>query len=326
MKALRSLVLTASFYGIAHTLQGQAAREGHMLRPDSVAIHYRVVGTGGDTVIVLHGGPGLTMDYLIPDFGPLAERHTLIFYDQRGSGRSTAPLDTSHISAAKHIADLDALRAHFGIARVMILGHSWGAKLAVLYAIGHPDRVARMILEGPGSPKPDPRFGRNLVTWADSGALARIMLLRQAAFAPASDRVETCRAFWKEFVRGYWSDPDDTLSMRRMRGDLCSYPGAMSDMTGVGNLTIASVGTHDYTLDVGALRVPVLVVTGRKDPMPLDDSEAWAAAFPDARLLVVERAGHFPHVEQPQLVFAAVETFLRGNWPTSAVRVERRRR
>jgi pimeloyl-ACP methyl ester carboxylesterase len=111
--------------------------------------------------------------------------------------------------------------------------------------------------------------------------------------------------------------------MRRMRGDLCSYAGAMSDMTRVSNLTIASVGTRDYALDVRSLRFPVLVLTGRKDPMPLDDSEAWAAAFPDARLVIVERAGHFPHVEQPQLVFATIDSFLRGNWPASAKRVER---
>ena len=323
MKVLERLALAVSLGGMANTLQGQAARDGHIIAPDGVAIHYRVVGAGADTVLVLHGGPGLTMDYLIPDLSPLAKHHTLVFYDQRGSGRSTAPLDTSHISARKHITDLDALRAHFGIAQVVILGHSWGAKLAVLYAIAHPDRVARMILEGPGSPKPDARFGRNLIAWADSSALARITQLREAALAPANDRVETCRAFWKEFMRGYWSDPNDTLSMRRMRGDLCSYAGAMSDMTRVSNLTIASVGTRDYALDVRSLRFPVLVLTGRKDPMPLDDSEAWAAAFPDARLVIVERAGHFPHVEQPQLVFATIDSFLRGNWPASAKRVER---
>jgi pimeloyl-ACP methyl ester carboxylesterase len=146
----------------------QAARDGYIPTSDSVRLITGSLAAGPDTVLVLHGGPGFTMDYLIPDLAPLIEHHTVIFYDQRGSGRSTAPLDSFHISLGKHLADLEAVRAHFGIARLTILGHSWGGKLAAIYAAARPDRIARLILEAAGSPKPDPRFGRNLLIWADS--------------------------------------------------------------------------------------------------------------------------------------------------------------
>jgi proline-specific peptidase len=307
----------------AEAPQGQAVRDGYIATADSVRIYYRVVGAGSDTVVVLHGGPGFTMDYLLPDLVPMAERHTMLFYDQRGSGRSTAPLDSFHISVAQHVADLEALRGHFGIARLTLLGHSWGGKLAAIYAAAHPDRVKQLILEAPGSPKPDPRFGRNLLVWADSGMRARIDQLSRTARDSTTDRIESCRAFWKEFIRGYWFDANDTTSMRRMRGDVCSYPGAMNDLARVGQLTATSAGRHDYAADVSAVRVPVLVVVGRNDPMPWDNSQAWAAAFPDSRLLILERSGHFPHVEEPEAFFEAVEAFLRGSWPASAVKVAR---
>lgn len=306
------------------TLQGQVRSADFVTTPDSVRLYYRVFGQGSDTIVVLHGGPGMTMDYLIPDLAPLRARYTLVAYDQRGSGRSTAPLDTGHISLAKHLSDIDLIRRRVGMSRLTILGHSWGGKLAAIYAARHPDRVRRLILLDPGAPKPEPAFVPRLFAWADSGTRERIGQLRQAASDSSGDRMQTCRAFWREFIRGYWSNPGDTISIATMRGEICAYPETIPTMEVVGQLTLASVGARDYSQDVRGVRVPVLIVAGRDSPMPWQNAEIWAAAFPDARLLVVERSGHFPHVEQPALVFDAVETFLKGQWPASAQRVDRR--
>jgi proline iminopeptidase len=259
------------------------------------------------------------MDYLLPDLAPLAARHTLIAYDQRGSGRSIAPHDAAHINIDKHLADLDAVRVNFGLARLSLVGHSWGGRLAAIYAATHSERVARLLLDDPGPPQTDPRFARNLVAWADSTSLDRIARLRQAASSAGGDRLGTCRAFWNVFIRGYWADPNDTTSMRRMRGDLCAYPTAMADMDQVGPLTITSIGSRDYTPELRGVRAPVLIVAGGNSPMPLDNHRAWALAFPNARLLVIDHAGHFPHVEQPRAFFDAAETFLRGDWPAAAL-------
>src|SRR5262245_33707918 len=78
------------------------------------SLYYRVLGAGPDTVVVLHGGPGFHHGYLVPALQPLAERHTLIFYDQRGRGRSDWPADSTQLPTADlDVADLEALRAHF---------------------------------------------------------------------------------------------------------------------------------------------------------------------------------------------------------------------
>lgn len=308
--------------GGRRTLDAQASREGYVTTADSVRLYYRVFGRGPDTVVVLHGGPGMTMDYLMPDLAPLRAGHTVIAYDQRGSGRSVAPLDSAHISLTKHLSDLDLIRRRLGMSRLTILGHSWGGKLAAIYAARHPDLVARLILLDPGAPSPERSFGQRLVAWADSGMRERIGRLRQAA--RDSSGIQTCRAYWREFIRGYWSDPRDSIGMARMRGDICAYPAAMRDLDAVGQLTLASVGARDYSQDVRVVRVPVLIVAGRNSPMPWQNAETWAAGFRDARLLIVDGSGHFPHVEQPALVFDAMETFLKGQWPVSAVKVERR--
>ena len=324
MGALRTLSLIGCLSSAAQPLAGQS-RDGYVTVADSVRLHYRIVGLGPDTIVVLHGGPGLSLDYLAPDLGQLAARHTVIFYDQRGSGESTAPFDTTHINLSRHLADLDAIRAHFHIARLTILGHSWGGKLAVIYAKAYPDRVARLILEAPGSPMPDPRFARNLTAWADSTMLSHLAQLRRAADDSSGNPIEACRAFWKVFIRGYWSNPNDSASIGTMRGNVCAHVGSMRALSRVSQLTLLSVGGQDYAADLGAIRVPVLVVTGRQDPMPWENSQAWAAALPGARLLIVEQSGHFPHIEHPRLFFEAIETFLGGQWPPAAVTVQGRR-
>src|SRR5687767_9821477 len=101
--------------------------EGHLDAGNGVRIAYRIVGTGRDTLIVIHGGPGLTMDYLAADFEPLARRHALVFYDQRGTGRSTLVTDSTALTGARFAEDLEALRRHLRLERVNLLGHSWGA-------------------------------------------------------------------------------------------------------------------------------------------------------------------------------------------------------
>ena len=82
-------------------------REGYVTTSDSARLFYRVMGQRGDTLITIHGGPGVDLESIAGDFAPLAERHVVIFYDQRGAGRSELPTDTSRLVVKRQIADLD---------------------------------------------------------------------------------------------------------------------------------------------------------------------------------------------------------------------------
>src|SRR6266571_5118398 len=99
---------------------------------NGVRIYTRRVGDG-PPVVVLHGGPGAHHDYLLPQYDRLALGRTLLYYDQRGGGRSPVPRDTP-VGWREHVADLEALRDHWGLDRVALLGYSWGGLLALLSA------------------------------------------------------------------------------------------------------------------------------------------------------------------------------------------------
>src|ERR1051326_6883341 len=111
---------------------------------NGVRIYTRRVGDG-PPVVVLHGGPGAHHDYLLPQYDRLALGRTLLYYDQRGGGRAPVPRDTP-VGWREHVADLEALRDHWGLEQVTLLGYSWGGLLAVLYALEHPARIDRLVL------------------------------------------------------------------------------------------------------------------------------------------------------------------------------------
>ncbi|MGH8630577.1 MAG: alpha/beta fold hydrolase, partial [Burkholderiales bacterium] len=100
---------------------------------NGVRLYTRWVGDG-PPIVVLHGGPGAHHDYLLPQYDRLARRRALLYYDQRGGGKSPVPREAP-VGWREHVADLDALRAHGNLERLTLLGYSWGGLLAVLYAL-----------------------------------------------------------------------------------------------------------------------------------------------------------------------------------------------
>ncbi len=291
---------------------------GYIQSSNGVQLYFQTMGSGGDTIVVLHGGAmGFPLDYLAHDLEPLARTHTLIFYDQRGAGKSTIVSDSARIHLAAHVADVEAVRRHFGIERMTILGHSWGPGLAARYALQHPDNVSRLIMVGPMPIRNAPyneQFAQNLIAWMDSTTLAELQTHFQAiqAIATAPDPHATCRGFWRIYLRGYFGDPQDTSTVQSMRGDLCDVSTeALRNSHVVRTLTMQSLGDWDWRNDFGDIRIPVLVIHGAREPIPVPSAREWEVAFPNARLVLIDGAGHYPHVERPQEFFAAVEEFLR---------------
>ncbi|MHC4991871.1 MAG: alpha/beta fold hydrolase, partial [Planctomycetota bacterium] len=109
-------------------------REGYVPVDDGLRLHYRIYGEGGETLVLLHGGPGANFMGVGPDLLPLAEDHTLVMYDQRGGGHSDPDPEASSSTAATHVRDLATVRRHLGLERMTLIGHSWGCVLATLYA------------------------------------------------------------------------------------------------------------------------------------------------------------------------------------------------
>jgi proline iminopeptidase len=290
-------------------------REGHIESHDGVALYWRILGVAGDTLVVVHGGPFVDHAYLVPDLEPLAETHLLIFYDQRGTGRSTLVSDPASLHIDAHIADLEAVRQHFGLSRMALLGHSWGPLLGAGYALEYSDRLSALIAVSPAPLRREPYWDQLLprvTAWMDGTTLMELGARDEARRDTTHDARATCRALFELYVRGALADPTDVAMARRIAAGFCSAPAtAIRNQMLVDSLTIGSLGDFDWRERFRESRFPVLVVAGEKDVDPIEAYQEWLLAFPDARLTVLEGAGHFSYLERPEEFFSVVVEFLR---------------
>lgn len=289
------------------------AREGYVTTSDSARLFYRVVGRGADTLIAIHGGPGVDLESIAGDFAPLAARHVVVFYDQRGAGRSELPADTTRLFVERQVADLDAVRRHFGLGRVGLVAHSYGPLLAASYALAHPEAVSRMVFFGPVPPRRGNfwrRFGEAVATRLDSATMRQLTETNARLADPAADTRRACREFWAVALRPRLAEPARTLPL--VRSDLCASDpaGIRYGLTTTNRVVMGSFGDWDLRDRLRGLGVPTLVVHGEQEAIPMDLVEEWVAALPRARLLRVPNAAHFVYVEQPELVWPEVERFL----------------
>lgn len=266
-------------------------------------------------LLLLHGGPGASHEYLLPQMLELATDHRLVLYDQRGGGRSRHDDDREPISWHGQVADVALVAAERQVAPLDLVGYSWGALLALLYATeARAGRVApppaRLALIDPA---PVNRTYRD--------AFEQEFARRQAGPEVASLRAELATSNLKDFnpdayrqrmfelsVAGYFADP-------RRAHDLTPFR-----VTGrVQQSTWSSLGDFDLLPALRDVRVPAFVVHGRQDPIPLASSEHVAEAL-GANLLVLDDCGHVPYVERPAELFPPLLAFLREPAPSPDVR------
>ncbi len=293
------------------------ARQGFVLGAEGVRLFYRLEGAGADTLVVLHGGPGLNLEGLRPDLEPLARRHTVIYFDQRGSGHSEMP-DTLRLTAELIVKDLEAVRRAFRIDRMTLLGHSWGGGLTVLYAAEYPEHVARMVLVGPIPPRSGSylkQYNAGAAARRDSAETAR-QAVSDSIQRVARDPYPACRESNRIFLRGVAATPE---AASRIRGDLCAatptnlrLQGVLGDRVWRSFVDPAGDNGYDWRPLARRVSAPTLLVHGDRDPLPLAGSEEWARVLPHARLVVIFDAGHYPHAERPEQFFPVVEAFLAG--------------
>jgi proline iminopeptidase len=293
----RLLSLGAAVALLAPRPAAAQPREGYVPAPDSVRLFYRVVGRGADTIIAVHGGPGVDLESIAGDFAPLAERHVVIFYDQRGAGRSTLPRDTARLTAQRQVDDLDAVRRHFRLARVTLVAHSYGPLLAASYALAHPEAVRRMVFFGPVPPRRGDfwrRFAANVAPRMDAAARAALAdaqrRLADSAAAPGEGTRDACRAYWATALTPRLAEPARTRPL--LRSDLCASDpaGIRYGLLTTNRVVMGSYGDWDLTPRLRALRVPTLVVHGEAEAIPMELVEEWVSALPDATLLRVPRS------------------------------------
>jgi proline iminopeptidase len=266
-----------------------------------VTLFERRVGEG-PPVVVLHGGPGASHDYLLPGFDALARGRTLLYYDQRGGGRSPVPPGTA-LSWREHVADLDALREAWGLDRLTLTGYSWGGLLAELYAIEHPERVERLALISPAPAWREARdeFERRFAARSNTPELqAARAALRESGLRERDPESHGHRLF-ELAVAGYFHDAARVRNLTPFR------------ITGRTQQEVwASLGAFDLRPALARLRVPAVVLHGDDDPIPVESAREVAEAL-HAPLHVLAHCGHVPYVEAFDEFVRILDEFLPSN-------------
>jgi proline iminopeptidase len=262
--------------------------------------------SGAPRLIVLHGGPGADHGYLLPNMLELARDRDVLFYDQRGGGRSRTGNDGS-ITWQTQVDDLGALIREFGLDPLTLVGYSWGGLLALLYAaqaavdpaLRRPDQLV-LIDPAPISRQYRSEFEAEFARRQTSPAVDALRTELAASGLRESDPTGYRRRAFDLSVAGYFADPHAARDLTPFRV-----------MEHVRRSVWDSLGDYDLVRDGQLVRIqrPALVVHGRQDPIPLASSTACAAAL-GAQLVVLDACGHVPYVEQPVALFGAIAEFL----------------
>jgi proline iminopeptidase len=326
---MKKLLFLPAFVFLLHACGNcfaQSPREGYIRTPDGVRLFYKVVGSGSEVLVAVHGGPGNTMESILPDLEPLAKTRTVIYYDQRGNGRSDLIKDREKLSITRHIEDLETVRVFFKLDKMTLLGNSWGGLLVGFYAAAHPDRVERMILHSPAEPThalavdAANEIQRRISRRYNAEQAQRFReVSKLQTWVNAKDPRAICREFFQLIFPVYVAKPENAS---RLKGDACSgSEEAVRYQQFVNQQIWRTLGSWDLLPSLGVVKAPVLVIHGMADPIPVESAEAWVRTLPNARLLLIEGSGHMPQVEQAEIFFSAVEAFLKGSFPAGAKKV-----
>jgi proline iminopeptidase len=270
-----------------------------------VSLFVDVVGHGSP-LLLMHGGPGADHWSMLP-FRRCADRFTLVFYDHRCNGRSDgAPV--SSMTWDNLTADADVLRERLGFERWAVLGHSFGGMVALEYALRYPDRLSHLVLLDTGG---DSRWaqqnGPDIL--ARRGYGRRTVRLARRFFNGQIAPNEMLPALMR-FGSAYYHHPSPWLLARELFLERRTKPRPEA-LIFAGRQLLKGWSVMDR---LGEIEVPTLVMAGRDDFLfPPEHQVELAAGIPNARLRIVERAGHNAHSERPADVIEAVSDFIFGD-------------
>ena len=316
LRSVAPTVLVVAAFACRPEAAPDAPAHGYLTGAGGAQIFYEVAGSGQDTIVVVHGGPGAGLNDIRPDLEQLTKTHVVIFYDQRGGGRSALP-DTTLLTPHYFAGDLEAVREHFRLEQMNLVAQSFGALIVAEYLRAHHHHVARMVFllpTGPTRAEAARFYGRPPATSDTAGARLQSEILRSLMEGRAADPVAACREY-----EGL--DKRLGLVFAGRKGTACDMPvpALRYYYQYTARLAPEAFGKWDFTHSFGEVRAPLLVIHGERDKRGLAMDRSWVKAVPNGRLLVIPDAGRAAYAERPEAVFSAIGEFLRGRWPDGAL-------
>ena len=283
-----------------------------------VLIYYETLGRGAPLVVV-HGGPGASHDYLLPYVLPLARNNRLIFIDERGSGKSEKLEDPKGYTVEAMVEDIEAVRQALNLGKFNLLGHSYGGVLAEAYALKYQSNLSHLVL---------------CSTFCSTKALNAVFANMKKKMKPELrqriDKLEAAGLYGhgKDYAKGRYTEAYMTAAwgegyfpyLYRRRPDPNYDPtssgntswdlyremwGSHGEFVVDGNLTSVEYGDR-----LGSLKVPTLITVGDHDECDPSLARDMHERTPGSSLVVFPESGHMTFVDQPTLFIQAVDGFL----------------
>ena len=284
-----------------------------------VLLYVKSVGHGPPLVVV-HGGPGASHDYLLPNLYRLASSYRLVFVDERGSGRSPRLEDTRQYTVEKMADDVEAVRAALRLGRIALLGHSYGGVVVQAYAFKYQANLSHLILASTFSS-----------TRALNEALARLKQAMPADKRARLEALEKAGLFGKGETWEHGRYSDEYAKLAWGVGYFPALYGARPDPNYDpldGNTKYSwelyreMWGSHgEFVVDgnlkavewvdrLQEIKVPTLIIVGDHDESDPVMSREMNARIPGSRLVVLPDSGHMTFVDQPDLFVRAIREFV----------------
>lgn len=301
----------------------QVNNENYFLVEDGVKLHYFTQGTG-KKVLIIHGGPGMPYRGAWTALNELTDQYQFIYYDQRGCGASTRPIDTfesddyynnmqqleSTLGLTAQIADIERIRRILGDEKLIIIGHSFGGFMASLYAAEFPEHVEKLILVAPAQ-------------------LLKMPMETDDLFANIKKRLPKNKiADYEAFVKRYFGyqnifkhSDQDLVDLNNELGNYfslaylgTSYQAPANGLAGgwmIQAMYFSMGKKHDYTKAMQGLDIKTLIIHPSDDFVQTEAaSKAYLEAFKSAEFVTVDNAGHAVFDDAPNLFADVIKTYL----------------
>jgi proline iminopeptidase len=286
-----------------------------------VLIYYKIIGQG-DPLMIVHGGPGASHDYLLPYLLPLARSNRLVFIDERGSGRSEKLEDVHQYTVENMVEDVEQVRRALGLGKISLLGHSYGGVLAQAYAFKYQEHLTHLILGGTFySTSEMNKVLTNEKHNMSPEALQKLEALERAGLFGKGKDWETGR-YPDDYAKLAWGDgyfpylyqhrPDPNYDP--LSGNTTTSWDLYREMWGShGEFIIdGNLQSVEYGDKLPGIHVPTLLICGDHDESDPSLSRFMHEKIAGSKLVVLPQSGHLAFVDQPRMYIKAVSDFLGG--------------
>jgi proline iminopeptidase len=312
MKTSKSIMLSVlMLLGVVFFVMDRAFSQqesGYLEVDEDIRLHYRITGTGEDTLLVADVG------WFYPYIEAYGRDITYIVYDVRDRGYSDQVDDPALISLEYEISDLEKVRQYFHLKKMNIMGWSYLGSMVALYASQYPDHVNAIVQVGP---VPCRREGYWLALFQDrmqrrDTTLDAKLEKMKASGIDRQNPKSYCREFWKATIVSIIADETKADGLAQKVPYECEneWPQNVSMQ-----ILFEKLGDWDWRKQIKNVKARSLIVQGMKDNIPNESFIEWEQEMPDAQIARFYHSGHMPMAEEPDLFFRTLREFISGYTP-----------